>query len=262
MVNFKRYGKKQGKRILRYGKKRYYNSKSGSLNTNRMLQDVAMLKSIINAEKKEISVLAGASTVGQVNGNADGLLVLDVTPVSTQGTGDSQHSGDSIKVTTGMFNFQFSHMSALQSNMRIYVELYTVLGKPQATSDVLNQLYKPNPFITGANIRDYNSVIDQDYRQQYKLIASRKVYIKSDQYSGQNLITECKMPLRFGKFGHHVKFQENSSNVASGQLILVIRADTGNISGSTTSTLSGVINSAVNTGVYVNKNLQYYYYDN
>lgn len=262
MVNYKRYVKKTAQKAVKVAKskikKRYYTK--GKANTKQMYNDIMLLKSIVNAEKKQISVSPGATLIGQVNGNAEGALVLDVTPQPAQGTGDSQRSGDSIKICTAMFKFQIAQQTGSQP-IRGIIELYKVLGTPQATTDFISRRFLPNAFITSHDIRDLNAMPDQDYRQQYQLVASRKFYLKGDTASSQVQYTNVHMPINLG-MGHHVKYQENTTNVASGQLLLCVRCDNGNFSASTVSTATNVLTTAINTGAYFLKSMTFYYYDN
>lgn len=258
----KRYAKRQGTRAFGFAKKRYYNKRRKTINLGKMLRDVQTVKSIVNSEKKQISGFAGSSSLGQVNGNAEGAYTLDITPGIPQGTTDSTRTGDSVKLTTAMFKFQVSQQSANTGPVRVKLRIYKVLGTPQATSLFLNQISLPNVFVTGANIRDYNSQPDQDYRQQYVKIAERRFTIRGDNFSGQNTIKNIDLPIKFGKYGHHIKYAENTNVIASGQLMMIVQCDTGNLSAGTPSTLGGVLNTAVNTGLFINRSMTFYYYDN
>lgn len=259
-----RYARKFKKTFKKKIAKPYFTRKNqrGYNNRMRLYKEVKALKSIVNAEKKQIVVQPTANSIGQVNGNAEAALVLDITPTPAQGAQDSQRNGDSIKLTTAYFKFQLSQMSATKSPIRGIIEIYQVLGKPQATSEFLNQRWLPNAFITGANIRDFNAQADQDYRQQYRLIAKKNFRLKGDTDSGQTQILNVAMPLKFGTYGHHIKYAENSTTVASGQLIMTVRCDSGNISPSTTSTLGNLVIYSPVSGAYINKSMTFYYYDN
>jgi hypothetical protein len=161
-----------------------------------------------------------------------------------------------------MFKFQFTGNGQQSSKLEIVVEIWKVMGTPQATSLALNQLYLPNAFVTGANIRDSNAQPDQDYRQQYQLVARRKCRLNKDHLSTQQSITNLEIPIKFGQFGHHIKYAENTSIVASGQLIMTVRTDSGNLSGSVVSTLGNVPILAIATGGFMARSMTYYYYDN
>lgn len=225
------------------------------------MSDLSVLKSLVNAEKKTF-VFTETEHIGQVNYNSNGALVSDPTPLPPQGTSASQRTGDSIKLVTAMGRFQFQHMSDTQAAIHLTLELYEVLGTPQPVATVTTQLWKPNPFITGADIRDSHALVDQGFRQQYRIVARRKITVPADNYSGQRRLTDLNLPLKFKKFGHHVKFEEGTTTVASGQLVLCIRADHGNMNAAGVSTLGGVAVPAINTGVLVRYSMNFYYYDN
>jgi hypothetical protein len=140
--------------------------------------------------------------------------------------------------------------------------MWYVLGTPQLTSTFLEQLLLPTPYLVGANIRDYNAHFDQDFRQQYKLISRRKLVIKADTAADVKQIKSIKVPLKFGTLGHHIKYLEGTDVVASGQIMLMIRADNGNFSQTTASTIGNCPNIVVNSGLQLNRSMTYYYYDN
>jgi len=86
----KRYGVSYGRRGVRASK----NSMS------KIAKDVMMIKASLNVEKKYIDsgeVIKGG--VGQVDVNAQGYLPLDLTPILSQGVGESQRVGNSVKMT-------------------------------------------------------------------------------------------------------------------------------------------------------------------
>lgn len=257
----KKYARKQVRRGYRLAKRRYTSSKGG-FRYNKLVADVMRLKSIVNAEKKQFASAVGTASIGQVNGNAEGAYTIDITPPVPQGSEDSQRNGDSIKLTTAVMQLQFWQQTNCSQPVKVIVEIIQVLGAPQSTSTLLQQYLKPNPFITGASIRDAEAMMDQDYRQQYRVIFRRVLHLPPDATTGGQQIKSFKFPLRFGRNGMHVKYIENTTATASGQLMLMVRADNGNISGSTTSTLGNVITTGTSTGLNMNRNIEYYYYDN
>lgn len=259
-----RYAKKFKKTFKKKVRKPYFTRKNqrGYNNRMRLYKEVKALKSIVNAEKKNFNLVVGSTSLGQVNGNLDGAYTADITPAPPQGAGDSQRNGDSIKLSTAIFNFQISQLSNTSQPIRYIIQVVQVLGTPQATSTFLNQFLLPNPFVVGQNVRDYNSIQDQDYRAQYRIIAQRKGIIKADTATGITQNKSIKLPLKFGNYGTHIKYAENTNTVASGQIMLLIRCDNGNFNASTTSTLGNVITSQVSTGLNMNRSFTYYYYDN
>lgn len=256
----KGYIKRKGKRAISFAKKRY-TSTAGYLRYNKLAEDVMRLKSIINAEKKQYSLAVGTASIGQVNVNNEGAYCVDITPPIPQGSSDSQRNGDSVKLTTAVMMCQFWQQADCSQPVKVIIEIIQVQGSPQSTGNVLQQYLKPNPYITGADIRDAESMLDQDYRQQYRILFKRTVIVPPDSTSGGQQIKSFKFPMKFGKNGMHIKYAENSTVTASGQIILLIRADNGNIGG-TDSTLPNVITKLKNTGLSMNRNIEYYYFDN
>jgi len=260
----KKYMRKTGKKAYstakKYAKKRYV-SKAG-YKYDQIMKDIMVLKSIVNAEKKQFSVNSGTAPLGQTNGlTGDGAYIFDITPTPAQGTGDSNRVGDSIKLHSAVMNLQLKQQANTSHATRCIMEIYQVLGTPQTVANVLGQMFKPTPFLVGAPIRDYNAAYDQDYRQQYRCLFRRKLTVKADQTSVQTTHSTYKFPLRFGKFGQHIKYAENSGTVASGQIVLIIRCDSGNM-GSAATTISNAVSTGPNSGLVLNRAMEYYYYDN
>ena len=86
----KRYGVSYGRRGVRFSK----NSMS------KIAKDVMMIKASLNTEKKFVDtdeLIKG--NVGQVDGNAQGYLAVDLTPQIVQGVGERQRVGNSVKAT-------------------------------------------------------------------------------------------------------------------------------------------------------------------
>lgn len=262
---FKRRVKKIARRTFKAGRrgiKARYHPK-GYPDMKNIISDLKMLKTLVNAEKKNITNATAGALVGQVNGNLNAIHVATITPAPAQGNGDSQRSGDSIKLSTGIFNFQFIQQANTSSPVKLIVEVVRILGMPQTNAQFISQYTKFNPFVgDGVTVHDYFSNYDQDYASQYKVIARKVIVVRPDKVSGQKQITSLKMFLKFGRFGQHVKYAENSTTVASGEIKLVIRADNGNLSDVSASTLTGIANGAVSTGLTYNRNFTYYYYDN
>ena len=262
---FRKAARKAQSKARRYVKQNIayrYGGKRGGL--RRLVSDVMLLKSFVNAEKKNISLNSGTAPVGQTDGaTGDGAYFADITPAPPQGNGESQRSGDSIKLTTGVLALQLKQQPNTQHATKFICEIFQVLGTPQSLTTAFTQLYKPNPWITGADIRDYSSLPNQDFRQQYRCIFKRNLFVPADTgVSGQTRHITYKFPIKFGKFGQHIKYDDNTTTVASGQIIMVVRADSGNSNSSVTSTLGNVISQGPWSACVMNRNMEYYYFDN
>lgn len=256
---WKKYAKRVVRKVGGAIKRRYY--KKGNVNVKRIAKDVRFLKSVLNPEKKRIVINNTSNTpVGQVNGNTSGHLILDLTPLPVVGTGYQQRNGASIRLHSAYYQFQLYDQTATSSPVRVKFMLFSVKGTPQSTSTIPSQLLTPTPFITGGTVYDYNSAYNPDFLKQYKMIKCWSRTMQPDQLSGQRIIKDVTVPLKFRNT--HIRFNADSTVIASGQLILMILLDNGNMSASTASTLTNVPQTAVNTGLSVNYNLMYYYYDN
>lgn len=256
---WKRYAKRVARKVGRAIKRRYY--RGGKVNVKRIARDVTFLKSVLNPEKKRFLINNTSNTpVGQVNGNSSGHLIFDVTPTPAVGIGYQQRNGASIRVHSAYFQFQLYDQTATSAPVRVKMMLFSVKGTPQTPANIPAQLLTPTPFVTGASVYDYNSAYNPDFMKQYKMIKCWKRTLEPDQVSGQRIIKDITVPLKFRN--RHIRFNADSQQISDGQMILLVVLDNGNMSATTASTLTNIPQTAVNTGLSVNYNLLYYYYDN
>ncbi len=264
----KKYFKKQVKKAGRYAKKRYFKGKGYSQpKYGTMYNDLQKLKRIVNSEKKQwvkANTPGTLVTLGQVDENASGAAVVDITPKPTQDATDSGRNGDSIKAVSCVINFNFIQQTSTVCKINFFLEIwYTAKPQVDINNNIVNLLYKNDPTLNGSGIITYSSHIDQDYRQLFKLISRRKLSVTMDRISGSSGMKPYKLNLSLNKgFGTHIKFIENTDTPAVGQFVMILRADRRNSSTANASTLSGVIDTAANTGIKFSYNTTWYYYDN
>ena len=272
-----RYGKrvvrKAGRGLVRKGvgmvKKRYTN-KGGNPKYKRMVKDVARVVSMVNAEKKYVTYPVASFAVGQVDGNASGPRQFDVTPLMSQGTDVSTRNGNSIKICSSFFQFQIQQQSStITTPLNFRVELWLAKGIPLgaissgATTAPITDLYDTSVF---SGVIDMTSTRNMDHYQDYRLIASRKVYLPGDQVAGGDI--QCRtftMPIKWnqGK-GHHVRYSGtsgSSADIANGQIFMVFRCDVGNKSATTAST-KDIPLTVINSGINVKLGYKHWFYDN
>ena len=155
---FNRGAKKVSKYVRKNIKYRYGHKRGGMV---RLIQDVMLLKTLVNAEKKSISVNSGNNGIGQTDGaTGDGAYFADITPAPAQGAGEDERTGDSIKLSTGVLALQLKQQSNTLHATRCILEIFQVLGTPQSLTTAFTQLYKPNPWVDNGSIRDYTSMPD------------------------------------------------------------------------------------------------------
>lgn len=261
---FKKTVKKAAKKASRYLNKRYFKKKSNyTPKWGRIEKDVAYLKSVLNPEKKKHQQNFTDGLVGQCNGNLSAYFILDVTPNPAQGTTSITRNGNSIKLHSAYLKMQFQNQAASNVNpMRLRVMLIQVIGQPITSNSVfVERFLKPNSFIPGVDIYDYFSDRDEEAFKQFRVLRSKNVYIKANQHSGQQSITNIGCGIKYKNY--HVKFAaDGSTTVMDGQMFLLVLADSGNVASATTSTLTGTAVTATNTGAYVQMDLTNYFYDN
>lgn len=272
----KRVAKKAYRAVKRAAKKRYVTKTGKGLRVGRIIKDVAMLKKMVNAEKKNLqykSVASSPPSVAQVNGNASGHYILDITPVPSEGSASFQRNGVSIKWHSSYLEFMFQKNVSGGQAQTFIIEVWKINNQPYTQTQLQNgtfisDLFEPNGYVTtsaGGSVNIYDMVAsrDQDTFKNFKRVGYKRVYFPMTQVSGMPMNKLVKMPL---KFGHHVKFQGyqtgDTNIVTSGQVILTIRADNGNMSTSTACTNLGVPVTAVNTGALFQWSHTHYYYDN
>ena len=270
----KKYGKKVGfvkkvkRSASRFVKKRYGIGKKRSLNVGQMARDVASLATMINAEKKVLSIgaanaLAVGQLVGQVNINVSGALAFDLTPMMPQGSGVSERTGNSIKLHSSYFQFEARASSINNAATILRIEMWSNPGIVQDQADLLSRLYVANPF-TG--IIDYNSARNPDHFNDYRCIMKRTCYLPADQISGTTTTKQFAVPFSWNrKKGHHIRYTGTGStnyltDVKAGQVFLVYFASNSN-SGATNSSLAVPI-TAANTAPSIKMSYRHYYYDN
>lgn len=256
--------KKQGKGAV----KKRYTTKTGGVKTNQIMKDAMLAYKMLNAEKKYISQEVSSIQVAQVNGNGNGWRQYDCTPVPALGDTVNQMNGSSLKLTTSLFQFQVSGMTACISKNRLIVDIYKVGGTPISviTTDSgtpMTEIYEPTIF---SGVIDANSTRFQNNYSDYTLIRSMKVKLDAEQQTGEIATKTFSMPIKYNRGkGHHIRYANprvgGSADIDNGQIVMLLRAENGNHSGATVSTQSIPI-TAINTGLIVRWSVKHWYYDN
>jgi len=226
-----------------------------------LAKDVLLMKKMLNSEKKRIVITSTqATSIGQVNANASGYLAIDITPAPGQSNTYDGRSGASIKVNSSYMKFQFYHQTSTAHNIKMKIYIIKINGPPiSSPANFLGQMFQQNSFVT-PGIQDYNSQLNPDYFKQYKILRTKTVNIPADTVSGVQVIKEVSIPMNFKN--HHIRFNKDTNTVTSGQILMFILADSGNISSGSTSTCTPIPVTGTNTGILSNYNFTYYYYDN
>jgi len=235
--------------------------------TNKGLKTrVENLESRVQSEKfrKTITYLAG--NVGQVNGNGSGYHAADITPIVSVGDGYNGRTGSKIRLHSSYLQFQFGDQTNASSAIRGKILVFKLNNEvvPSPYSSFITQnMMNYNTFVGGGfTIVDYNSSYNPDYFKDWKLIRQKNFTHKSDNISGQKVITSLSMGIKYNKGkGHTVQFDKSTDTLVGGQILVLILLDNGNNSG-TASTLTNISNTAASTGLTLNYSIDHYYYDN
>lgn len=261
------YGKMYRKAVKRSGTKKisrkFYKVtglanpvKRGRVSSTRLFKDVAMLKKMINAEKKQAPNLTISTQVGQVNGVGYGNYCQDITPIISQGVTGTTRNGVSVKLHSMCVKGQILQQSGNHYQGKLRFEIF--LNKGNLTTPNIADIYSVNPL---TQVYDINSPRALDTFKGFIKLSSRTFNLKQDNYSGIQGWKDFLIPMKFRN--QHIKYNDdNSNNVTNGQLILVILADSGNISATTASVSTDIPVTAINTGYNVKMILQSWFYDN
>lgn len=248
------------KKVIRKGykmaKKRYINKK-GNFRLSRLAKDVAMVKRVINVEKKR-NASAYTGVVGQVNGAGGGAAMIDITPTISQGVAVNERTGNSVKLTGCYIQGQFLQQGNTLDSNKFSVEIWCHKNKevPMSLASTGTEIYNPSPFSGQIDLVSQRS---QDYFSDYVCIKKQLVYVKGDQYSTTNIVRNAtfNMPV---KLNRHLRWN-NSGTLIQGQLFMIIRAQNGNCSLTTAST-ANIAHQGVATGYSYGINSIFYNVDN
>lgn len=241
--------------------------KKRALSMAKLTKQVRAIKRNFKPELKEVVMTNAnlATYVGQVAGNTVGYFAADLTPLPGQGTSTSGRIGSKIRIKKIGAEFQFIAEGNLNTPINLKICFIRVKGIPIGPTTVVNDVWKVNPFIytslgVNAGVVDYNSYVDTDYRRNFTFLGYRRVHFPMEQYAAGVGVKTVKMNMNF-KTPITVNFDNNTNNVASGQIVCVILADAGNYSATVASTFTGIPIGSVSSALQMNYVTTNYYFD-
>lgn len=260
------YGKGKPRRAMR--KSRFATKKVGP-SVTRLASAVKKLQSMNDGEKKRITTFY-QDTVGQVTANAEGALILDVTPLPTQGTNTNQRNGASFRLHSTNYQFNIIQQVQAKADIKMKMTWLQVIGASYSSATIVSQfftnVYNPNPFISPTNIRDINAQYNPDYFGTYKVLRTVYKTVKADTLADVRTNNSFRLGFKYNRGkGHDVRFNQNnngSDNLFNGQIIMIVQLDRGNDSATTISTLAGNYDTVPETGLFIQYNKVDYFYDN
>jgi len=258
MAFYKKFKKTTGKASTAV-KKRYGIGKGrGGFKISQVAKDVEMIKSRLNVEKKFIDQdLVNDATVGQSNDESYGYYIADVTPEMSQGVGENNRIGNSIKLTGMVIRANFRQQSS--SGKRI-AKVCLIRSKTQdAGNDVVNDLFDNNP-LTG--FVDFHSPMNyagmRGRASSHQIVATR--YVKIESSNDEDAVATLKMPVKLNDL---LRFSSNSDTSPEDcRYKLVIFLDYGNRNILSSTSNLGCVIPGVATGAILNHQVRAWYVDN
>lgn len=265
------------KKAYMKGKKKAYGSKGVkgryirpgfTKGMGNLIKDVEMIKSRLNVEKKHNEVDVSTFNIGQVDVNADGYGIQDVTPFMSRGTTSSQRIGDSLKLTGMSFPISFTGQQQCLGGRRVRITLLRVTSADNgvSTTGAISQVWDQNP-LTG--VLDYNA--PRRYRNSktdgITVVRSMTCYIKAPSVDANGSLQDSEANVKTIRFSvkadQLLRFDENvhPSLPVGIKYFLVFQCDSGNRGTGTTSTLDVPVKSG-STGLTVRLAQRFWWVDN
>lgn len=214
---------------------------------------------------------ASISTMGVGLTTVGGWLAFDITPHPIENNGFSGREGSQIVLNSTYAQFKFTQQSGnTLTPIRIRMVILDVQGAPQDSKAVMEAFYLNSALPNGNGIGnnngliDFNSNISPDQRSQYKVIYNKTTTLFQDSVDAGLMVKNHVIKLKYNRGkGHKIRFIQNSTTLAHGQLVMLITADAGNLgavaySGPGNGTL---VNNAANSGAALNFNICHYFTD-
>lgn len=245
--------KKVGKFIQKSGiKKTYANvrkaAKKRYSKRSNIAKDVAMLKHLVNVEKKrQDSTVTIPQPFARANAGSDGAYHQIISPVILQGIAQGERTGNSVKLVSGCLDVSIDQQAnALNANkIKLMIVCRPENAGGYSSTTTLNQLLEVNPFTLR---RDFYSNRDPEYFSEFKIIKTVTMSLNQDQITSGTARIQKKIPLRFN---HHLKFNtDGSTTTTKNQFYLIVTASDGEMASPTL------------TGAQIAYNMRWYYTDN
>lgn len=228
-------------------------------------KDVKEMKKRQNVEKNYVDTDVFTNSIGQAYDSVDGIVATDVTPQMSQGDGQGNRHGNSLKLTGLSFPMSFIGQSRCHSARKIRVSLMRVRDNNNNTvaGDVVSQYWDVNPL---NGLRDFNA--PRNYRNSKNdgivCIRSKTYMLKPTQHdvSGSEL-EQSHFSAKFNvSLQDILRYTNNGDSYPDGlRYWLVFQTDTGNRSGGADSSLDIPVQQRL-SGVDVRVSQRSWYVDN
>lgn len=269
----KRLRIKAGKALGKVMRKRYINKPTGALKLGQVIRDVAMVKKMVNAEKKHFGPTTyiepvsttNIFTVGLTNGAGEGMQMINITPQIIKGDNRDNRNGNSVKLVSGFVHINLAGQSAQANNSKLVFEIwqtkFKLYGLTPTPGVMGSDLFTQDP-ITGRY--SSNCGRNPNFFKNFRLIRRQIVYTPQDNAGTSNFVRQVSLPF---KLKQHLRWDDSNVGAAwtNTEYFLIVRSNNGNASPTLISSTSNAalgLNTAVNTGFQFQLYSDYYYYDN
>lgn len=198
-----------------------------------------------------------------MNINNTGAACIDITPFVTQGTGADQRTGNSVKLSSALYQFQINSEAGQAQPMKFIFDFWVVKGVSDFTTVHLPLIFQTSTF---SGVIDTNSPRNQDRFSDYQHLRSVTRTMKGDSLINQVSYLTFNLPFKFNRGkGHHIRLKPSvtgvPADILNGQILMTVRADIGNANAATSSTLP-VAQTGAQTGAQIRFAQRVWYYDN
>lgn len=233
--------KKIYKRVKKIVKNRYGSLKSPKLDN--IVSDVAMLKRLINVEKKYLDI-AIQNNVGAKNGLIDGYVNRGALMQVAEGTDYKTRNGNSTKCTSMVIKGNITSQTNGTNENYVDLIVYQYNRFVAGVGPVINNFFEPDQkygFVNG------NSLRDMEHMPDFRVLRKLRVHIPAQQITGAPISKPFTLSLNFGKKGIHQRYEGPlSSDLTEGAIFLLMMTTEGDLN-----TTSGVTVSAVCRSFFV-----------
>lgn len=236
-----KFARKAIRKVGRVVKKRYFKGKGyAKPKLGRMMKDVAMLKSMLNAEKKNATMnTSSAQNIAISNGASSGYFFAPIVPSISQGVASSQRVGNSVRLHSFNLRGRITQQASTTAPVSVRLMIVKAPGTQPSLAGTINApapvtdlpiaktLLEVNPF-TG--FIDYYSQRAPDTFRDWIVLAKKTVTLKPDTVTGVSQIQQFRIGSKLRR--HHIRY-DDSGNLVDGNLFIIAVATAGDTSTST-----------------------------
>lgn len=224
---FKKYAKSATKFVKKRVVEPYTSLKKnrGYNNRMRLYKEVAEIKKMVNAEKKNADFVSTTTiTLGQFNNpGVSGRQVIDITPIIPQGLTEDDRSGDSLKVCSWCYTLQVSAVTGMLQDVNYKFYILRQPVNPSSLADVSTQFLEPNTF---SSVVDYNSNRNYQHYKDYRIMGVIQGKIKpKDDLASTSVNVNNHVCARKQEF--HLRYVKGTTTLLQNPIVVVAVASDG-----------------------------------